>query len=1022
LFTLLLPGFAAAQTTGGLEGYVVDPAGATVPGVSIALREVDTNLTRTHRTNPSGRYEAAGLPPGSYRVQISHPGFRTYISEGIAIGPGRSLRIDFPLQIGETADKVVVTTEAPLVSPSTSDWGQAVTGTKMRALPLNGRDLYDLAAQETGATYTSTALSGMIYGMGLHLSVNGSRPMQNAFRMDGIYINDASGSSPGSSSGALLGIEAVQEIRLVTSPFSAEYGRSTGGVLSAVTKSGTNQLHGSVYEFFRNSSLDAKNYFDAPNQKIPPLRRNQFGGLLSGPLRKDRLFLLGNYEGTRRSIGTTVRPLTLTANAREGRLPDRTVAVSPLIRPYLALYPLPNGRDFGDGSAEYVQALVRKDREDYATVKSDWLHSERIRVSGRYTYDRGVTSEPDQFRIWDLGSNSSYQFASLETSFLQSSEILHTFRAGYSRVGNVDAASALVEIPAGLNFVPNRGLGSLNTSGLYEIGESRFRQRPKRQITNDYQLNWDSSFTRTVRTWKMGGGVIRHQFNQQSDLNPNGSYQFDSIADMLQVRARQGDLMAPGSDTSRGWRQTQYYAYLQGEFRLSRRLQLTLGVRHEAFTTPTEVNNRIATLPNPYTDTRTTVGGELFDNPSRDNLAPRAALAWDPFGDGKTVVRAGFGIFFDLIGSRELLVAGVRLPPFYVRLRPRSPAFPNLFAAAQTATASLDVETIDYYLPQPYVIQQQFAIERQLGRHTALQVSYAGSRGVHLAGRISGYNHPVPRFLADGTPVFAATAPRMNPAFGQISMRTTQFNSFFHALHLGIRSQVSSRLRLQAKYTWGKSIDESSSPSNAEFAQSDRVPTVLNYRENRGPSDFDIRHVMAMNASYSLGTASGANAVVKSIIGGWELHGMARLQSGPHFSPYIGLDNANLSGGSGQGQRPNLIAAPGSRIILGDPQQWFDPKAFAIPAAGQLGNLGRNALEGPGLAMVDLALHKSLWKSERHNVSLRTEVFNSFNRPNFQIPLALEVFSNTGVLGSAGRLTQTTTTARQIQLALKWAF
>ena len=1009
-----------AQTTAVLEGFVFDPSGSAVPAAEVRIVEQDTNAIRDGASNDVGRFEARGLPPGRYRIAVSRPGFRTAVRADVVLGSGRNLRVDFHLELGEAREEIVVSGQAALVSVSVADWGNSVTTERLESLPLNGRDLYDLAAQQPGATGPTSSDANMLSGMGSHLSVNGARPNQNAFRIDGIYVNDATNSSPSSASGALLGLESVQELRLVTSPFSAEYGVAVGGIFTAVSRSATNRMHGSAYEYARNSALDAKNFFDSPNDDIPTLRKNQFGASLGGPLRRDKLFLLGNYEGVRQSSGRTLRPTTLSADGRAGRLPGSVANVAASVLPYLNLYPVANGRDFGDGTAEFVNAVTAGTSEDFASAKLDFVHSERARVSARYSFDNTHVETPDDFSVWNLTSDSRFQFLHTEAQFAASPQTVTVFRAGFSRIRNDDEAAALAGGLSSLTFYPGRTMGALQVGGLTDMGNSLYRTRPRSYVTNAFQLSWEGTHVHGPQTWRFGAGMIRQQFNQVSGNNPNGLYRFDSVADLLAGRPQSADTQAPGSDIARGWRQSHLFGYVQDEIWITRRLQLSLGVRYETYSTPSEVNGKTATLKDPIHDSQLVVGGPLFQNPSRLNFGPRAALAWDPFGSGTTVIRAGSGIFFDELGSREIQISGVRLPPFYTRLRPKNPVFPNLLQAVQNTSSLPVLDVVDYYVNQPYVLQFQFAVNRQFGRTWAAETAYSGSRGVHLMGRVGSTNTPAPQFQPDGRVFFPANAPRINPSFDQIDRHRTQFNSFYHGLHASLTRQFNAGVRLQVKYSWSKSLDEVSTPATTDFLNSDRMPQLYNYRANRGPSDFDVRHVFALNFSWVLGGATWSGAA-GALLGGWELHGLSQAQTGSPFSPFIGFDRARF-GTTSTSQRPDLIAPLGSRIILGDPQQWFDPHAFGLPEAGYLGNLGRNVLTGPGLVTIDLALHKVLWKTDRQQVRLRLEGFNVANRPNFQIPSSLDVFSTAGYLGGAGRITATTTSSRQVQIALRWAF
>jgi hypothetical protein len=1012
----------AAQPSGSMEGTVRDPSQRAVHGALVCVTEIGTGAARNLETDARGEYRAAGLAPGIYQVASSKAGFQTQLRRNLELAAGRTLRLDFTLGLGQMRETVVVIAEPPLVSAAANDWGGSIEKRALDALPLNGRDLFDLATQERGVTLARTANRTQINGLGIRVSVNGARPNQNSFRLDGIYVNDASGTAPASGAGTSPGVEAIQELHLVTSPFSAEYGRATGGVFTAVSKSGTNDVHGSLYEYFRNSALDARNFFDAGAEPIPPRRKNQFGGLLSGPLRRNRRFFLVNYEGIRDRLGRTVRPATPTAEARQGILPTRTVTVAAEVKPYLALYPLPNGREFGDGTGEAIASTLTRTREDYVAGKLDEIFSERWRFSSRYTMDAAQMRFPEQYRIWEFSSNSRHQFVHTETQYVASPTSVHTLRVGFSRVRNFEDHTVDERVPASLSFIQGRPIGSIEVTGLGDFGGTTARARPRRFVTNDYQLNFQTVAVRGKHSFQAGVSYDRVQFNQVSDINPSGFYRFDSLANFLLGKPKTAELMAPGSDSTRGWRQHLLQSFFQQEWRPARGLSLTFGIRYETYTVPTEVHNRVSTLVDVEHDTALQVGGALFENPSHDNFAPRVALAWDPAGDGKTVFRAGAGVFFDTLGSSELITTGARTWPFYKRLLVTSPSFPGLLQAAASAPTDASLDVLQYHAAQPYVMQYQFAIQRQIGADTVAELNYAGSRGVHLVGYLGEVNPTRPERLADGRLYFPAGGPRVNPAFSSIGMRRTAFNSFYQSFHAGVRRRWKSGLRLQARYSLAKSIDETSSVVQADYLSRDRFPTMLNHRQNRGLSEYDVRNMATGNLSWALPAAR--RGVAGAALGGWELHAMAQVQTGYPFSPVVGFDRARTTGGSNElGQRPNYAGVPGQNLILGDPARYFDPLAFSLPEVGTYGNLGRNRLIGPGLVAVDAAAHKPLWKTDRYQVRIRLEAFNILNRPNFQVPSALSLF--TGSLqrvGSAGRITETSTPARQVQLALRWSF
>lgn len=1017
---------AAAQTTGRMEGFVRDQSGGVIQGASLTIVEQGTRARRELRTDERGWYFAAGLAPGAYEIEAAQAGFRGETRTGVEVAAGRDLRLDFVLEVGQTRESVVVIGETPLVNVTPSDWGGTIERAKLEALPLNGRDMFDLAAQHPGASVASTAIKSTTNGSGARLTVNGARPNQNSYRMDGIYVNDATGSAPSSSGGRLLGIEAIQELKLVSSPFDAEFGRAGGAVFTAVSRSGSNEVHGSAYLFSRNSALDAKNYFDSPSAPIPALRRNQFGGVVSGPLRRNRVFYMGNFESNLDRSALTQTAVVPNAAARQGVLPDRTLTVSPNAAPYVALYPLPNGRDYGDGTGAFISEIRTTSDEYFATGKADYVHSDRLRGSARYTFDTSTTQRGEALQLFSFPVKSSYQFLQAEAQFAQSPTTLHTARAGFSRVWNSEDFLQPASIPDSLSFVPGLGIGGITfTSGITSIGgQGRLSvsTTPRRFIINDYQAHYVVSTIQGIHSLRFGGSFDRVQFNQRADNSARGAYSFSSLADFLQARPRSIELMMPGSDAVRGWRQSIFSLFAQDDLRLASRLTLTLGLRYETYTVPSEVNGKISTVPGFLTATGFTVGGPLFRNPSKLNFAPRASLAWDPRGTGRTVLRVGGGVFQDLLGTRELIIAGVRVPPFYNSVTISNPPFPNVQAAAN-ATPANTVDGLDYYLNQPVFYQYQFQVQQQIASRTVAQIGYVGGRGQHLTGNVGESNPFRPQVLESGKLFFPANAPRMNPAMGRMKFRQTAFDSSYQGLQTSLQHQYRSSFRFQMKYVWAKSLDNNSSTILRDYAGSDGVPNTWNLRANKGRSDYDIRHVFAANFSSALpGPARGRTAAV---LGGWELHGTAQWQTGAAFGPSVGFDRARFSGGGSndQGQRPDYVAAPGAPVILGDPLQYFNPLIYGLPEAGTFGNLGRNTLTGPGLATIDLALNKTVWRTDRHQLRLRVETFNIANHPNFQVPSALTLFSNTGARnGAAGQITETVTSSRQLQLSVRWSF
>lgn len=1017
----------AAQTTGQLEGVVYDPSGLPVPGAVLRILETGTQAERTTQTDDRGWYIAPNLAPGSYEMTLHRTGFRRETRRGLYLSAGRSVRVDFQLQLGAEHDTVMVVADASLVSAAPGDWGGSIERSKLESLPLNGRDLFDLVAQQPGVALATTAVKSITTGSGIRLSVNGARPNQNNFRLDGIYINDATASAPSSAAGRLLGLESIEELHLIASPFDAEYGRAAGAVITAVSKSGSNQWHGSAYEFLRNSALDAKNFFDPANEKIPPRRKNQFGGLLSGPLRANTLFFLANYEGVRERASKSLYSVTPTADARLGRLPDRTVVVAPAVIPYLNLYPLPNGRDFGDGTGEFVTEGITSSREDYVSARLDAVVSSRLRQALRYTFDDARTTRPESLNLFRFLDDSSYHILHSETQFTQSSRTLHSLRGGFSRVWNSQTFALPPTVIPEMSFVPGEPMGRISFSaGLTSLGGrsgDNISLMPRRFVVNDFQINYTLTHIRGAHSIRVGGSFDRVQFNQRSENSGKGTYTFGGLEGFLRAQPISADLMMPGSDTVRGWRQSLYFGFIQDEIRLSPRLNGTIGLRYEGYSTPSEVNNKVATLRDPLRDTAVTIGGPLFKNPSAANFAPRVSLAWDPSGGGKTVIRAGAGIFFDLLSTRDLVISGVRMPPFFDQVSLNAPAFPKLFEAAKNVAPLNSLDVLEYDVKQPYVLQYQLAVQQELGRDMVLRLAYVGTRGVHLLGLLDEMNPARPELLPDGRLFFPENAERLNPAFTLIRGHVTRFDSAYHGFQASLDRRFRSQFGFQLKYVWSKALDNNSTAIRNDNLNASKFPTMFDYGEGWGRSDFDLRHVFAGNFSWVL--PAFGNSALRSLLGGWQWYGTIQAQTGPGFSPTVGFDRARLSGGaSGDiGQRPNFAGPSGSPVILGDPQRWFNPHSFELPPAGMYGNLGRNALNGPGLMTVDVALHKTIWSTDRHNLTFRIEAFNVTNHPNFQIPSGLSLFtSSLKRVGSAGRISETATPSRQLQLAAKLSF
>lgn len=1017
VFLVLLGGIAAfAQSdTGGLAGTVVDQSGGVLQGVRIGTENQRTGARRTVHSDVQGRYRVLQLPPGPYRITAQLEGFATEIREGVVLTVGREAGLDLTLKVGAITQETVVTADAQQVETLTGSLSALMDNRSIRELPLNGRDLAQLALLEPGVM--PSRRSSDSGGPGAKLVLSGNRPSQISFVLDGSDINDANNNTPGSVAGVLLGVDTLQEFRVMTNSYSAVFGRSAGGVISAATRSGTNDWHGSLFEFVRNSAFDAKNFFDSSTQPIPPFKRNQFGGVIEGPIKRDSTFFLFSYEGLRQRLGITSRSVVPDQNAREGILPGREpVAVDPSVPGYLDLVPLPNGRNFGDGTGELILAASEETNEDFVTGRVDHRFNDQTTLFGRYTIDTGYVRRPDGLALVRSDSNSRNQYFTTQLTHLFNERLLNDFRVSYNRSHSDSSNFFLRPVDESLSFLPGLPLGQISVTGLFSLGPSRFG--PSFSTLNLYQFSDSVAYTGGVHSIKFGADHRFIRLPTSRPQSPYGYYQFGGLVDFLEARPRAVELTLPDSELNRDWRQSMTAFYFQDDIRLSRRVALNLGLRYERVSTPSERNGLVANLRDPLLDAAPTAGDPLFENPSNMNFAPRAGIAWDPIGDGKTSVRSGFGIFYDPIWTDFYANAANRNPPFYTLGSIRNPVFPDateLIGSPDFVLGRLDA--LQYNPQNPYTMQYNFTVQRELWERTVLSVSYVGQRGVNLV-RLVDANQALPEILPDGRKFFPEGSVERNPNFTGIRYKVTDAQSFYNALQISFDRRFSEGLQLRVNYIYSKTIDDGSI-TVTQGGDNDMTQDPDDRRAERGLSNYDLRHYFVTYLNYDLPDLGGPGWLSR----GWQFNAISTLASGNPFSVLVGYDHARARFQAGTSpQRPDLAAGADRNPILGGPDQYYDPSAFVLPEAGFYGNLGRNTLIGPGLFNIDISVNKQFQISEGVRLQFRTEMFNSLNHPNFSIPGARTVFSSSGPVGSAGRISSTQTTARQLQLGMKLIF
>lgn len=1005
---------AGQQSTASVSGVVADESGAMIPHAMVNATSEATGTLRETESNGDGFYSFPQLAPGHYRLTWKHEGFNTLEKSGIGLTVGDSLRLDVTLPLGGVRSTAAVSASASSVDLENAALSSTMGERPMRELPLNGRDVIQLSLLEPGvAPSRRTADSS---GSGTQLTIGGRRPNQISFRLDGTDINDANNNTPGSASGTLLGVDTLQEFRVYTNGYGAEFGRSAGGVVSAVTRAGGNQFHGALFEFLRNSALDAKNYFDSKTQAIPPFKRNQFGGVLSGPLVRDHTFFLLSYEGVRQRLGITNTAIVPTQAARSGILPGQSaIAVTPQIARYINLFPLPNGRIFSDGTGQFISQSSNATDEDFVAVRIDHNFSERTSLFGRYWNDGAAVNVPDSLRLTSSANKSRNQYATIQLSRTISDRAVNSARIAFNRSRAAQGINYLANIPADLSFLPGEPLGQLSATGLTALGPSRFY--PSFSVQNLFEGADDFSLVAGRHALKLGVDQIAILFPTSRPQSLYGFYQFNSLADLLRGNAFSVELALPGSKAVRNWRQGLTAAYVTDTWRATSRLTVDAGLRYEYVTVPSERDNLVANLVDPLRDAAVTPG-VLYKNPSGLNLAPRLGVAWDPFGDGRTSVRSAFGIYFDPLWTDFYANAANRTPPYYTVGSVRNPVFPDAQAVAGSPNFVLGrLDAVTYRPASPYSMQYNFSLQRELTRAVTVTLAYSGVRGVHNVRAID-QNQAIPQILPNGRKFFPIDSVVRNPNFTGIRFKTTDGQSIYNAVQAVVAWRPRETIQFRAAYTYSKAIDDGSIVTT-QGGDNDLPQDPDSRKAERGLSNFDLRHYFVSYVSAALPYMPGP----RWLTNGWEFDAISILASGNPFSATVGYDRARARPQAGTApERPDLRFGFSNNPVFGSPSRYFDSSAFALPTAGFFGNLGRNTLIGPGLISFDTAVHRNFQLKEQITLQVRAEMFNSLNHPNFAIPSQRTVFSSTGPVASAGLITSTLTSARQLQFGLRLNF
>ena len=1069
----------AQLPTATILGVVKDATGAVMPDATLTARNVETGQSRSAVSGGDGSYRFSALPVGSYEIRVGQAGFQTAVRSGLTLTVGQEAVVNFTLEVGAVTQTVAVTAEAPLVNTTSGSLGGLVGEESVADLPLNGRNYIDLTFLQPGISQNKNMTAGGTF-VGSWFSSNGAQVRSNSYLLDGAVMQNFLGGSASSIANTTLGIDGIREWRVVTNNFSAEYGLTMGSQMAIVTKSGTNSFHGSLFEYLRNSALDARNFFDRKTavtpRRLPPFTRNNFGGSIGGPVKQDKLFFFGTYEGLRERLGATkvsnmfpaechgaggaavwngqgTRPAgSLGPCPQLGSNPSgpntNSVTISPVTAPLLALLPNPNLPN-----NQLTFPFNQPTGENYGQGRMDWTISNSDTLFGRHTQDETTQVVPLGYPGFVTDRYSKNQYITVSESHVFSPNLLNTFRFSFSNTQLVLTSPTDIKGP---ELVTGRGVGllSIAQAGIGEFGP-RF-SAPIAQNQKLYSWSDDLFLTRGAHSLKFGALINRYDRFSRLGAATIGRAIFPTIASFLLAQPSTYLARAPGSVLESTWRYNTLGFYLQDDWRVRPSFTLNLGLRYEFLTTPAEALGRGSSIRDLRVDA-TPTNGDPFENPSYRNFSPRVGFAWDVGGTGKMAVRGGAAILYDVatFGGGMLTLGW----PYSSNTRVGGPAAAQGFSLPlvfPSGPGGRSAGQVDYHLQQPYSLQYNFSVERELPGSLAATVSYAGSRGINLYKRTEG-NPTIPQGIpVNGVCVARPTGqavdlnqpycwrggdPRVNPNWDTSGLLTAASNSFYNSLQVQLRKRLSHGLQFQSSYTYSKVIDETQGITDAENTTSHLYGTDPFHREvDRGLAAFDSTHNWAFNTIYRLPELSPSAGGLGKLLNGWWVSGILRLSSGYPFTPALG-NNRSLSGVAGGGgglDRPDLKPGRnGGNIVLGGADQYFDGNAFTVPAAGFLGNAGRNILRGPGLANLNLTIAKDTalgFLGESGRLEFRAEFFNLLNRVNLSTPEvgvadeanAAVVFAGArdgeAPLPSAGRILSTATTSRQIQFSLKLLF
>ncbi len=1065
LTAILLAGACvwAQVGTASIRGAITDPSGAVVPGAHVVVKNVQTGTSMNLTTDTDGRYVAPTLPIGSYEVQVQAQGFETGVRQNIVLAVGEQREVNISLTVGQMSQQVAVQENVAQVDTSTSMVSGLISQQQMRDLPLNGRNFEQLIALTPGTVPVTNASSSAYIGRSITYSYAGARPVGQEEMIDGQDIQDFWGHGSGAAVlGTSLGVDAIAEFQTYTSTASAQFGGANGG-LNAVTRSGTNSLHGSAYYFARNSIFDADPYF-VPSTGKPPFERNQYGGTIGGPIKKNKMFFFANYEGLRQTLGEASVVILPNQSARTevqnymGTLaPGSSQAnAEQLVFNALQAVPLPTASaiNLGNGTSQEVISGNQNGVENYVVGRWDYTVSQKDTIWFRLIYDHATLSEPfaaNSVALYPQAAFDHNQFENLGWTRNISSTLINQAQFNFTRtaqVGNTPNSNPAFDCNPKNGYDcwystpgPGNVFGLVTpTAPIFDYIQNKYEERD--------QLIW----VKGGHSISMGGWVVRQQTLTNTPVNPGGNYYFSSWGysasgtptanSFLTGQPYQFVGALPGFAVSaRNFRETNVIGFIQDDWKARKNLTINLGLRYSFATNPYDVNNALYAFVQPYAanPAYVNVPKAFSNNPNGKNWDPRIGLAWSPFKDNKTVVRAGAGIIHYLYQPRDYGVGYNFSPPFdQVAVAFPSFSIPAQFqctaAAAQcTPTQPSIHDALGYNITTtPYVIQYSANVQREIPGGIIVSGGLIASESSHLPDMVE--LNPQINSGTTQNPVFSTlqtvngaqtlvSNPRINPNFGMMGEIMPWAHASYHAVQFQANKAFSRGLQFQSSYTNSRCYDNGSGAYAVDGGGGVTPLPPYPLSRNNGNCSFDRRNNFTVNGVYELPFHG------HRLTEGWQVANLFGFHTGLPFTVVCGFDCLGL----GEQNSANYVNVnPGVNlnnvVQTGNINHYFNTADFTLQPLGTLGNENRFSFFGPSLADDDIALVKNTKIHENMNLQIRVEAFNIANHPNFSNPNASLFTGPTSPNPNAGKITGTISaqgglpSSRQLQFAMRFQF